>query len=52
MAMRAQTIVVIPFKVKELVLDCTNVEEQVVDCSDVRLQVKVYFLYILLLEEN
>ena len=44
MATRAQTIVVVPFKVKELVLDCTNVEEQVVYCSDVRLQVIIYFL--------
>ena len=53
--MREQNkVVVVPFKVKELVLDCTNVEEQVVDCSDVpeqvvdcsdvRLQVTIYFL--------
>ena len=43
--MREQNkVVVVPFKVKELVLDCTNVEEQVVDCSDVRLQVIIYFL--------
>ena len=44
MATRAQTIVVVPFKVKELVVDCSDVPEQVVDCSDVRLQVIIYFL--------
>ena len=44
--MREQNkVVVVPFKVKELVLDCSDVPEQVVDCSDVRLQVKRYFIY-------
>jgi len=43
--MREQNkVVVVPFKVKELVLDCSDVPEQVVDCSDVRLQVIIYFL--------